>query len=77
MRQVPNTNHSLDEHILRALNKIKKPGTAEEIADLLNCDLGPGDLGQPEPATTYRFAGDCQVPANTCKAERSWAGIMG
>jgi hypothetical protein len=35
------------------------------------------DLGQPEPTTTYRFAGDCQVPANTCKAERSWAGIMG
>jgi len=35
------------------------------------------DLVQPEPTTTYRFAGDCQVPANTCKAERSWAGIMG
>jgi hypothetical protein len=27
--------------------------------------------------TTYRFAGDCQVPANTCKTEQSWAGIMG
>jgi hypothetical protein len=43
MRQVPNANHRLDEHILRALNKIKKPGTAEEIAELLNRDLGPGD----------------------------------
>ena len=27
--------------------------------------------------STYRFAGDCQLPANTCKAEQSWAGIMG
>jgi hypothetical protein len=22
-------------------------------------------------------AGDCQVPANTCKTEQSWAGILG
>src|SRR5580692_11704559 len=43
MRQVPNAKHRLDEHILRALNKIKKPSTAEEIAELLNRDLGPGD----------------------------------
>jgi hypothetical protein len=43
MRQVPNANYRLDEHILRALNKIKKPGTTEEIAELLNRDLGPGD----------------------------------
>jgi len=35
------------------------------------------DLDQPEPTTTYRFAGDCQVPANACKPEQSWAGIMG
>jgi len=35
------------------------------------------DLVQPEPTTTYRFAGDCQVPANTCKAEQPWARIMG
>ena len=26
------------------------------------------DLVQPKPTTTYRFAGDCQVPANTCKS---------
>lgn len=43
MRQDPNTNHRLGEHILRALNRIKKPGTAEEITELLNRDLGPGD----------------------------------
>ena len=35
------------------------------------------DPVQPEPTTTYRFAGDCQVPANTCKPDQSWAGIMG
>jgi hypothetical protein len=33
------------------------------------------ELVQPEPTATYRFAGDCQVPANTCKAKRPWAGI--
>jgi hypothetical protein len=43
MRKVSNANHRLDEHILRALNKIKKPSTAEEITELLNRDLGPGD----------------------------------
>ena len=58
MRKVPNANHRLDEHILRALNKIKKPATAEEITELLNRDLGPGD--QPfqvrEVATWLRNA---------------------
>ena len=43
MRMVPDANDRLGEHILRALNKIKKPGTAEEITELLNRDLGPGD----------------------------------
>ena len=43
MRKVPNANHRLDEHILRALNRIKKPSTAEEITEFLNRDLGPGD----------------------------------
>ena len=59
MREVPKADHHLDEHILRALNKIKKPGTAEEITELLNRDLGPGD--QPfqvrEVATRLRNAG--------------------
>lgn len=58
MRQVPNANPRLDEHILRALNKIKKPSTAEELTELLNRDLGPGD--QPfqvrEVATWLRKA---------------------
>jgi len=58
MRKAPRTIHRLDEHILRALNKIKKPGTAEEITELLNRDLGPGD--QPfqvrEVATWLREA---------------------
>jgi len=63
-RQVPNAKHRLDEHILRALNKIKKPGTAEEITELLNRDLGPGD--QPfqarEVATWLRNAEENVLP---------------
>jgi hypothetical protein len=43
LRQVPNPRRRLDEHVLRALNKIKRPSTAEEITELLNEDLGPGD----------------------------------
>jgi hypothetical protein len=43
MRELPNANRRLDEHIRRALNKIKKPSTSEEITELLNRDLGPGD----------------------------------
>ena len=43
MRQVQKANRRLDEHVLRALNKIKKPSTAEEITELLNRDLDPGD----------------------------------
>ena len=38
MRKSPNSRR-LDEHIARALNKIRKPSTAEEIAELLNRDL--------------------------------------
>jgi len=43
MRRVPNANRRLDDHLLRALNKIRKPSTAAEITELLNRDLGPGD----------------------------------
>jgi hypothetical protein len=43
MPSSPNANHRLDERMRRALNKIKKPSTAEEITELLNRDLGPGD----------------------------------
>jgi len=58
MPQAPNTNRGLREHILRALNKVKRPSTAEEITELLNRDLGSGD--QPfqvrEVATWLRNA---------------------
>jgi len=43
MRQVANADRRLDEHILRALNKIRKPSTAGEITELLNHDLEPGE----------------------------------
>ena len=43
MPQVPNADRRLKQHILRALNKIRKPSTAEEITELLNRDLEPGD----------------------------------
>jgi predicted Zn-ribbon and HTH transcriptional regulator len=42
MRKIPNSSR-LEEHISRALNKIRKPSTAEEITELLNGDLEPDD----------------------------------
>ena len=42
MRKIPNSRR-LDEHISRALNKIRKPSTAEEITELLNRDLDRED----------------------------------
>ena len=41
--QVPKADRRHDEHVLRALNKIRKPSTAEEITELLNRDLSLGD----------------------------------
>jgi len=60
MRQVPHAKRRLDEHVLRALNKIKKPSTVEEITELLNLDLGPGDrpFQAREIATWLRNADD-------------------
>ena len=60
MRQVPHAKRRLDEHVLRALNKIKKPSTVEEITELLNRDLGPGDrpFQAREIATWLRNADD-------------------
>ena len=60
MRELPNANRRLDEHIRRALNQIKKPSTAEEITELLNRDLGPGDrpFQAGEVAAWLRNAGD-------------------
>jgi predicted Zn-ribbon and HTH transcriptional regulator len=43
MKQVPNSDRRLREHIVRALNKIRKPSTADEITELLNRDLDPED----------------------------------
>ena len=39
MRKIANSRRRLDQHISRALNKIRKPSTAEEITELLNRDL--------------------------------------
>jgi hypothetical protein len=60
IRELPNVNRRLDETIRRALNKIKKPSTAEEITELLNRDLDPGDrpFQVREVATWLRNAGD-------------------
>jgi hypothetical protein len=43
MREIANSHRRLGEHISRALNKIRKPSTAEEITELLNRDLEPED----------------------------------
>jgi hypothetical protein len=43
MRQPLNANPRLDEQVRRALNKIKRPSTAEVITELLNQELSPGD----------------------------------
>jgi hypothetical protein len=43
MKKVPNSDRRLHEHISRALNKIRKPSTADEITELLNRDLDPED----------------------------------
>jgi hypothetical protein len=43
MGKTLNSNRGLGGHITRALNKIKRPSTAEEIADLLNRELDSAD----------------------------------
>jgi hypothetical protein len=43
VREITSASPRLDEHIIRALNKIKKPSTSEEITELLNRDLSAGD----------------------------------
>ena len=43
MKETSNSGRNLNESITRALNKIRKPSTVEEITDLLNRELGPGD----------------------------------
>ena len=39
MKKIPDSSRCLSEHILRALNKIRKPSTAGEITELLNRNL--------------------------------------
>jgi len=39
MGKIPNSRHRLEDQISRALNKIRKPSTAEEITELLNSEL--------------------------------------
>jgi hypothetical protein len=60
MPSSPNANLRLDERMRRALNSIKKPSTAEEITELLNRDLDPGDrpFQTKEVAAWLRDAGD-------------------
>jgi hypothetical protein len=43
MKKVPNSKQRFNDHILKAVNKIKKPSTAGEITELLNRDLECGD----------------------------------
>lgn len=43
MKKIPNSSRRLGERIVRALNQIRKPGTAGEITDLFNRDLDLGD----------------------------------
>jgi hypothetical protein len=56
----PNANDRFDECMRRALNRIKKPSTAEEITELLNRDLGPEDrpFQTGEVTAWFRDAGD-------------------
>jgi predicted Zn-ribbon and HTH transcriptional regulator len=43
MKKIPNSSRHPKEHILRALNQIRKPSTAGEITELLNRDLDRED----------------------------------
>ena len=43
MKRISNSSRRLSDHILRALNEIRKPSTAGEITELLNRDLNVED----------------------------------
>ena len=60
MGKIPNSSRRLDEHMSRALNKIRKPSTAEEITELLNRDLELEDrpFQTKEVAEWLRNTGD-------------------
>jgi len=64
MNQPKDADGRLDQLVLRALNRIRKPATAEEITELLNRELGPGDrpLDAKEVETWLRNARPKAVP---------------
>jgi predicted Zn-ribbon and HTH transcriptional regulator len=43
MKKIPSSSSRLSEHILRALNQIRRPSTVDEITELLNRDLDRED----------------------------------
>jgi len=64
MNQSRDADERLDQLVIRALNRIKKPATAEEITELLNRELGPGDrpLDAKDVETRLRNARPRAVP---------------
>jgi hypothetical protein len=52
MKKIPDSSRRLSDHVLRALNPIRKPSTAGEITELLNRDLELED--PPFPIKGYR-----------------------
>ena len=58
MKKIPNSTRRLSERILRALNKIRKPSTAGEITELLNCELDVEE--RPFQAKTSQSG--CETP---------------
>lgn len=63
MRRIPNADRRLD-YISRAMNRIRKASTAEEITEMLNSDLGPSDrpFQTGEVAAWLRNAEDTVSP---------------
>ena len=64
MDRSKDADEKLDDLIVRALNKIRKPSTAEEITELLNRELGPRDqfFDAKEVETWLRSARGRVVP---------------
>jgi hypothetical protein len=75
MDRSKDADEKLDELIVRALNKIRKPSTAEEIAELLNRELGARDqffdamevenwLRSPRQSCSTLLAGNASSPVS-------------
>jgi hypothetical protein len=43
LNQTKDADEQFEQLVMRALNRIKRPSTAEEITELLNRELGAGD----------------------------------